>query len=87
MSVNQNKVNKGNQKGGAQDQRRNQNEKRDPKNSEQSRNDKKHLQQSQRQPESSSALQSFRREIRRRNKRELADDTGSSGPLPAQGDT
>ena len=50
MSTNQNKVNKGNQKGGAQDQRRNENQKRDPKNSEQSRNDKKHLQQSQRQP-------------------------------------
>ena len=50
MSTNQNKVNKGNQKGGAQDQRRIENEKRDPKNSEQSRNDKKHLQQSQRQP-------------------------------------
>ena len=51
MSTNQNKVNKGNQKGGAQDQRRNKNEKeRDPKNSEQSRNDKKHLQQSQRHP-------------------------------------
>ena len=50
MSTNQNKVNKGNQKGGAQDQRRNEREKRGAKHSEQSRNDKKHLQQGQRQP-------------------------------------
>ena len=50
MSTNQNNVNKGNQKAGTEDQRRKDNEKRDPKNSEQSRNDKKHLQQSQRRP-------------------------------------
>jgi hypothetical protein len=50
MSTNQNTLNKGNQKGGAQDQRRNENETREAKHGEQSRNDKKHLQQGQRQP-------------------------------------
>ncbi len=50
MSANQSNLNKGNQKGGAPDQRRQVNEKREAKHSEQSRNDKKHLQQGQRQP-------------------------------------
>ena len=50
MSTNQSNLNKGNQKGGAQDQRRKENEKREAKHSEQSRNDKKHLQQGQRRP-------------------------------------
>jgi len=50
MSTNQSNSNKGNQKGGAQDQRRTENERREPKHIEQSRNDKKHLQGSQRQP-------------------------------------
>ena len=44
MSNNQNNVNKGNQKGGAPDQKRKRNE------SEQSRNDKKHNQPGQRHP-------------------------------------
>lgn len=50
MSANQSNLNKGNQKGGAQEQRRKENEKREAKHSEQSRNDKKHLQRGQRQP-------------------------------------
>ena len=49
MSTNQNQT-KGNQKGGAQDQRRTENEKGGAEQSEQSRNDRKHLQQDQRQP-------------------------------------
>jgi len=50
MSTSQNKSNKGNQKQGAQDQRRTENEKGDAGHGEQSHNGAKHIPEGQRQP-------------------------------------